>query len=85
MSLPAWLVVIAGGVLLCYGIVILNRLIRLRNMTREGWSGIDVQLRRRADLIPNLVETVKAYAAHEQSVLEEVTSAVRTGRRRRGL
>lgn len=73
MSLPVWLVVIAGSGLLCYGIVIFNRLIRLRNMTREGWSGIDVQLRRRADLIPNLVETVKAYAAHERTVLEEVT------------
>ncbi len=43
-------------------------------MVREGWSGIDVQLRRRTDLIPNLVETVKAYAAHERGVFEDVTA-----------
>ena len=52
-----------------------NRLIRLRNLVREGWSGIDVQLKRRSDLVPNLVATVKAYAAHERSVLEEVTAS----------
>jgi LemA protein len=44
-------------------------------MVEEGWSGIDVQLKRRADLIPNLLETVKGYAAHEKGVLEEVTRA----------
>ncbi len=46
-----------------------------RNLVEEGWSGIDVQLKRRADLIPNLVETVKGYASHEKGVLEEVTRA----------
>ena len=52
-----------------------NGLIRARVRTREAWSGIDVQLKRRASLIPNLVETVKGYAAHEQEVLEKVTRA----------
>jgi len=56
-----------------YAVVVFNRLIRQRNVVREGWSGIDVQLRRRTDLVPNLVETVKAYAAHERGLLEDVT------------
>ena len=55
-------------------ILIYNQLIRLRNLADEGWSGIDVQLKRRADLVPNLVNTVKAYAAHEKALFEEVTS-----------
>ncbi len=50
-----------------------NRLVRGRNLVREAWSGIDVQLKRRADLVPNLVETVKGYAAHEKTALEKVT------------
>ncbi len=68
---------IIGGVLaaiVVYAISVFNRLVRLRNQVREGWSGIDVQLKRRTDLVPNLVETVKAYAAHERGVLEEVTA-----------
>jgi len=52
-----------------------NGLVRLRNRAREAWADIDVQLKRRYDLIPNLVETVKGYAAHEKSVFEEVTEA----------
>lgn len=52
-----------------------NGLVRARNRVRESWSDINVQLRRRHDLIPNLVETVKGYAAHEQRVLEEVIKA----------
>jgi LemA protein len=56
-----------------YAIVIYNALVRLRQMVREAWSGIDVQLKRRADLIPNLIETVKGYAAHERGTLDEVT------------
>lgn len=52
-----------------------NRLVRLRNRTEEAWSGIDVQLTRRFDLIPNLVEVVKQYAAHEAATLENVTMA----------
>lgn len=50
-----------------------NRLVKLRNMVKEGWSGIDVQLKRRAALIPNLVETVKGYVGHERSLLSEIT------------
>jgi LemA protein len=53
-------------------IFLFNRLVRSKNLVKEGWSGIDVQLRRRYNLIPNLVETVKGYAKHEKGVLEEV-------------
>ena len=52
-----------------------NRLVRLRNEAATGWANIDVQLERRGDLIPNLVETVKGYAAHERGVFDEVTRA----------
>jgi LemA protein len=55
-----------------YVVFIYNGLVRSRQMAEEAWSGIDVQLKRRADLIPNLVETVKGYAAHEKSTFEEV-------------
>jgi LemA protein len=58
----------------CYAVLIFNRLVRGRNEVREGFSGIDVQLRRRADLIPNLVETVRAYAAHERGVIDEIAT-----------
>jgi len=71
------LVVILGIVLLL-GLLMLgiyNGLIRSRVRTQEAWSGIDVQLKRRASLIPNLVETVKGYAAHEREVFERVTEA----------
>lgn len=61
------------GLLAILLIVLYNRLVRLRNMVREGWSGIDVQLKRRANLIPNLVETVKGYMGHERNLLEKVT------------
>ena len=59
-------------VILIYGVWTFNRLVRERNLVREGWSGIDVQLRRRTDLVPNLVETVKAYAAHERKLFEDI-------------
>lgn len=52
-----------------------NLLIRIRQQVRESWSGIDTELKRRYDLVPNLVETVKGYAAHEKTVLAEVTEA----------
>lgn len=55
-----------------YLVFVYNGLVRARQMAEEAWSGIDVQLKRRADLIPNLIETVKGYAAHEKSTLEEV-------------
>ena len=56
-----------------YVIITYNGLVRTRQMVQEAWSGIDVQLKRRADLIPNLVETVKGYAKHEREALEKVT------------
>ncbi len=57
------------------GILIYNRFIKLRNTVRSSWSDIDVHLKKRYDLVPNLVETVKGYAAHEKSVFEKVTLA----------
>ncbi len=69
-------VVIAIVVLLFLVVVgVYNGLVRSRNRVKEAWSGIDVQLRRRASLIPNLVETVKGYAEHERETFEEVTRA----------
>lgn len=59
--------------LAAYAIITYNGLVRARQMVQEAWSGIDVQLKRRADLIPNLVETVKGYAGHEKETLEQVT------------
>lgn len=58
-----------------YAIAIYNKLVKLKNLVAEAWSGIDVQLKKRYDLIPNLVETVKGYAAHEKETLENVTKA----------
>lgn len=52
-----------------------NGLVKLLNLMQEGWSGIDVQLKRRSDLIPNIVETVKGYASHEKETLQGVTNA----------
>jgi LemA protein len=68
--------IIAGIVvaIALYLVVVFNRLVRQRNVVREGWSGIDVQLKRRTDLVPNLVEAVKGYAAHERSLFEEIAS-----------
>lgn len=65
--------VIVIAIILLYVIFTYNRLIRLQNLVKEGWSGIDVQLKQRASLIPNLVETVKGYMGHERGVLESVT------------
>lgn len=63
------------AILVLWVILAYNRLITLKNRAKEAWSDIDVQLKRRYDLIPNLVETVKGYAAHEREVLEKVTEA----------
>lgn len=62
----------AVGVVVLWAISIYNGLVRKRNMVEEAWSGIDVQLKRRTDLIPNIVSTVKGYAAHERGTLEDV-------------
>lgn len=61
-----------GVVVILYLVFVYNGLVKARQIAEEAWSGIDVQLKRRADLIPNLIETVKGYAAHEKSTLEEV-------------
>jgi len=68
-----WVILIVALAVALYAIIIFNTLVRTRQMASEAWSGIDVQLKRRAELVPNLVETVKGYAGHERSVLEEVT------------
>lgn len=65
----AFIAVAAGG----FAIYIYNRLIRLQNMTNEAWSGIDVQLKKRYELIPGLVKTVEGYAAHERNLFESIT------------
>jgi len=71
-SLPLVLVGAVGLVVLVWLVATFNRLVHVRQHIRESWSDVDVELKRRYDLIPNLVETVKGYAAHERSVLEEV-------------
>ena len=70
-----WIVLAIIVVLALFLIAMYNRLVTLRQRVREAWSDIDVQLKRRYDLIPNLVETVKGYAAHEKGVFEAVTQA----------
>src|SRR4029078_514315 len=72
-----WLIVLIAIAVVLIGIVIAiyNRLVRLRNRAENSWAQVDVQLRRRYDLIPNLVESVKGYAAHERGTFEEVTQA----------
>lgn len=63
-----------AAVVILYLIFVYNGLVKARQVKEEAWSGIDVQLKRRADLIPNLIETVKGYAAHEKNTLEEIVS-----------
>ncbi len=71
-----WIILlVVVAVIVIYGIASYNGLIRGRNQVENAWSQIDVQLKRRIDLIPNLIETVKAYAAHEKSTLEAVINA----------
>lgn len=65
-----FLIVIA--IIAVIAVMLYNGLVKSRQMAEEAWSGIDVQLKRRSDLIPNLIETVKGYAAHEKSTLDEV-------------
>ncbi|MBI4729904.1 MAG: LemA family protein [Acidobacteria bacterium] len=79
MSVSAWVAIGVVGVLVLYVVATYNRLVALRNRIDNAWSQIDVQLRRRYDLIPNLVETVKGYAAHERGVFERVTQARSAG------
>jgi LemA protein len=73
--LITWIIVIVVAIIVIWLIAAYNGLVRTRNRAQEAWSDIDVQLKRRYDLIPNLVETVKGYAAHEKTVFEDVTKA----------
>jgi LemA protein len=70
-----WIILVIVVVVVGYAVLAYNNLVRQRQLTQEGWSGIDVQLKRRADLIPNLLESVKGYMAHERETLEAVTNA----------
>ncbi len=73
---PALIIILAIlAIVVIWAIAQYNGLVKLRNLVQESWRQIDVELQRRHDLIPNLVETVKGYAAHERSTLEEVTQA----------
>ncbi|MCP4472310.1 MAG: LemA family protein [Gammaproteobacteria bacterium] len=76
-----WLVIVLLAATLVYAIVIYNRLVRDRQMTRAGWSDIGVQLKRRHDLIPKLIDAVRQYSAFEKATLEHVT-ALRSRARR---
>ena len=74
--MPIWVIVL-GLVIISAAFLwgLYNTLVKARNMTDESWSGVDVQLKRRRDLIPNLVATVQGYAAHEAETLQTVTEA----------
>ncbi len=75
MTTFLWIIVIDIVLLILWLISVYNGLITLKNRTNEAWSDIDVQLKRRYDLIPNLIETVKGYAAHEKETLQKVIEA----------
>ena len=75
MTLTTWILVGIGGVIVLWIIYAFNRLVTLRTRIEEAFSDIEVQLKRRYDLIPNLVETVKGYMGHERAVFENVTAA----------
>ncbi len=79
MTLPLWIMLGVVGLIVLWAIATFNSMITLRNRIDNAWSQIDVQLRRRYDLIPNLVETVKGYAAHERETFEAVTKARQAG------
>src|SRR5215208_4483855 len=82
-----WLIVLIVIAVVLIGIVIAlyNKLVRLRNRAENAWAQVDVQLRRRYDLIPNLVEAVKGYAAHERETFESVTRARAAAEQARGV
>lgn len=75
MSTGLIIVIALVGIIIIWLWATYNALVRLRNQTQEAWSDIDVQLKRRYDLIPNLVNTVKGYAEHERALFEKVTEA----------
>lgn len=69
------IIVVAAAAIIAFVWLLYNRLVRARMRVQESWSGIDVQLKRRSSLVPNLVETVRGYAQHEREVFENVTRA----------
>lgn len=75
LDLAAWVILGLLAAVVFWSIVTYNRLVRLRNRVDAVWADIDVQLKRRHDLVPNLVEVVEAYAAHERATFDEVTEA----------
>ena len=75
MNTFTWVIVIIVAAIVLWLVATYNRLVSLKNRAQEGWSDIDVQLKRRYDLIPNLVATVKGYAKHEDAVFTKVTEA----------
>jgi len=79
VGIIGWVIVGIVGIVILWWIATFNRMIVLRNRIDNAWSQVDVQLRRRYDLIPNLVEIVKGYAAHERQTFEEVTKARQAG------
>ena len=78
MSIPIIIVLIVVALIVIYCIVAYNTLTKLKNRVKTNWAQIDVVLKRRADLIPNLVETVKGYASHEKETLENAIKARNT-------
>ncbi len=78
MNYLSWIIIAVVAILAVWVIGIYNGLIKLKNRTDEAWSDIDVQLKRRYDLIPNLIETVKGYASHEKETLDRVIQARNT-------
>ena len=75
MLSPIFVLIVVLGVLAFFVVALYNRLVALRQGVKQSWADIDTELRRRADLIPNLVETVKGYASHESATLENVIKA----------
>ncbi len=75
MTTGVWILIAIIAVVVLWVVFTYNRLVSLRNRAKEGWSDIDVQLKRRHDLIPNLVESVKGFLTHERELLENITKA----------
>jgi LemA protein len=75
MTLGGWIFLAVMVAVILFAVVTYNRLVGLRQRSQAAWSDIDVQLKRRTDLVPNLVETVKGYAAHERTTLDQVVRA----------
>ncbi len=75
MDMMTWIIIGVVALVVIYFISLYNKFVSLTQRTKEAWADIDVQLKRRYDLIPNLIETVKGYASHERETLESVTAA----------